>query len=191
VHFETVLYDRGGVTFDLSVIGTWLAQKEGSYELDVLVEKLTDPFISTMPKMSSVAPYLTAYRKGVIWSEPNLGFAATDNVTVGGKTLPGFYVPRKNPLLATASNNHLMEMHGQLNELLATIANLQTDDIKELRDHYMNYPIYIALVGGATMVPQYMFENPDTPIDDPMGIYYFGYGTPSGRTTRFQSAHSQ
>lgn len=179
MHYETVLYDRGGVTFDLSVIGTWLARKEGSYELDILVEKLTDPFISTMPKMSSVAPYLTAYRKGVIWSEPDLGFAVTDNVTVGGKNLPGFYVPRKNPMLATASNDHLMEMHGQLNELLATIANIPNDDLKELRDHYMNHPIYIALVGGATMVPQYIFDNPDTPIDDPMGIYYFGYGTPS------------
>ncbi|MDD5779024.1 MAG: C25 family cysteine peptidase [Candidatus Thermoplasmatota archaeon] len=179
VHYETVMYGRGGVTYDLSVIGTWLARKEGSYELDVVVEKLSDPYVSTMPQLSSVAPYLAAYRRGIVWAEPEMAFAATDNVTVGGKTCPGFYVPRKNPRLAGPANQHLMEMHGRLNRLLANISHIPVDDLKALREHYRENPIYVALVGGATMVPQYIYDNPDTPLDEPMGIYYFGYGTPS------------
>lgn len=48
VHYETVLYDRDGVTFDLTVMGTWLAQKEGNYELDVTVESLDNPYVPMM-----------------------------------------------------------------------------------------------------------------------------------------------
>ncbi|MEA2054378.1 MAG: C25 family cysteine peptidase [Candidatus Thermoplasmatota archaeon] len=179
VHYETVLYDRDGVTFDLSVMGTWLAQKEGSYELDVTVESLDNPFVPTMKKLSSVAPYLTAYRKGIILAKPEFAFAANDNVTVNGKTCPGFYVPRKNPMLAKASNDHLWEMHEMINELLGNLSDIPPDNVKELKEYYEENPVYIALVGGATMIPQYMYENPDTPLDDPMVIYYFGYGTPS------------
>lgn len=179
VHYETVLYDRGGVTYDLSLLGTWLADKQGKYELDVTVEQLSDPYISTMPKLSAVAPYLTAYRQGVLWAERDFAFAATDNVTANGETCPGYYVPRKNPDLATPLNEHLMDMHHELNMLLGNISNISGDKTKALQQHYHDEPINIALVGGATMLPQYIYENPDTPKDDAMGINYFGYGTPS------------
>ncbi|MFO8133409.1 MAG: hypothetical protein R6U10_05715, partial [Thermoplasmatota archaeon] len=179
LHYETVLYDRGGVTYELSVMGTWLAQKQGDYELHVTAEQLSDPYISTMPKLSAVAPYLTAYRQGVIWAERDFAFAATDNVTVNGKTCPGFYVPRKNPDLVEPLNDKLMERHEELNMLLGNMSNISGDDSRALWQHYSDNPINIALVGGTTMLPQYIFHNPDTPRDDPMGIYYFGYGTPS------------
>ena len=179
VHYETVLYDRDGVTFDLSVMGTWLAQKEGSYTLDVTVESLDSPYVPMMKKLSSVAPYLTAYRQGIVFAKPEFAFAASDNVTVNGKTCPGFYVPRKNPPLAEASNEHLWKVHEMINELLGNISNISADDTKALKEYYQENPVYIALVGGTTMLPQYMYENPDTPLDDPMAIYYFGYGTPS------------
>ena len=179
VHYETILYDRDGVTYDLYVMGTWLAQKQGSYKLNITVESLENPYMPSMKKLSSIAPYLTAYRKGIIFAKPDFAFAATDNVTVNGETCPGFYLPRKNPKLAVASNEHVLEIHNMLNNLLAKIANISVDNLKELRDYYAENPVYIALVGDATMIPQYIYENPDTPLDDPMVIYYFGYGTPS------------
>ena len=179
VHYETVLYGRDGVTYDLSVIGTWLARKQGEYRLEVTVEQLSDPYISTMPKLSAIAPYLTAYRQGVIWAEPDFAFAATDDVLVNGDTCPGFYVPRKNPKLAEPLNEKIMERHEELNLLLGNISNISGDDTEALWQHYSDNPINIALVGGTTMLPQYIHDNPDTPRDDPMGIYYFGYGTPS------------
>ena len=179
VHYETVLYDRDGVTFDLYVMGTWLAQKSGKYSLDVTVDSLDSPFVPSMKKLSAIAPYLTAYRKGIIFAKPEFAFAANDNVTVNGKTCPGFYVPRKNPMLAEASNEHVLKIHDMLNNLLANLSNISVDNLKELREYYKENPVYIALVGDATMLPQYIYENPDTPLDDPMGIYYFGYGTPS------------
>jgi len=179
VHYETVLYDRDGVTFDLTVMGTWLAQKEGNYELDVTVESLDNPYVPMMKKLSAMAPYLTAYRKGIIFAKPEFAFAASDNVTVNGKTCPGFYVPRKNPTLAEASNEHVWKIHEMLNDLLANISGISSDNLEELRSYYQENPVYIALVGGATMLPQYIYDNPDTPIDDAMVIHYFGYGTPS------------
>lgn len=126
-----------------------------------------------------MAPYLTAYRKGIIFAKPEFAFAASDNVTVNGKTCPGFYVPRKNPTLAEASNEHVWKIHEMLNDLLANISGISSDNLEELRSYYQENPVYIALVGGATMLPQYIYDNPDTPIDDAMVIHYFGYGTPS------------
>ena len=179
LHYEMVLYDRDGVTYDLQVIGTWLAKKEGSYRLNVTVESLENPYYPLMKNLSSIAPYLTAYRKGLLFAKPEFAFAENDNVTVNGEKCPGFYVPRKNPKLAIASNEHVLKIHEMLNNLLAKIANISSDDLEKLRNYYAENPIYIAIVGGATMIPQYIYENPDTPLDEPMAIYYFGYGTPS------------
>ena len=58
-------------------------------------------------------------------------------------------------------------------------------DIKGLRDHYKESPVYIALVGDATVLPNYFYQNHGEPIGDIDGDgtddtpYYSGGGTPS------------
>jgi hypothetical protein len=60
-----------------------------------------------------------------------------------------------------------------------------TRDLKALRDYYAKNPVYIALVGDATVLPNYFYQNHVEPIGDIDGDgtddtpYYSGGGTPS------------
>ena len=190
VHSETVVYGRGGVEYTISASGSWLVKKEGEVSARVVVEKLENPVYPMMKCLSSVAPYLTAYHRGIIFGKTEFAFTADDNkINDKGETCPGIYVGGKNPKLVPISNKHFFdEIHGPLNALLANLAGLPMDsdqDIKGLRDHYKESPVYIALVGDGTVLPNYFYQNHGEPIGDIDGDgtddtpYYSGGGTPS------------
>jgi len=182
---EAVLYDRGGVEYKITVSTSWLAYNEGKVRAEVTVEKLSDPIYPMMKGLSSVAPYLTAYHKGLLFGKPEFAFAADDNILYMGEPSPGFYMPRRNPRLIEASNDHIFSIHEEINDLLASLAGISTEreyDLKYLQEHYKNKnnPMYIALVGGATVLPQYIYDTPSMPafpIEDVS--YYVGAGIPS------------
>ncbi len=190
LHSETVVYGRGGVEYTISASGSWLVKKEGEVSARVVVEKLENPVYPMMKCLSSVAPYLTAYHRGIIFGKPEFAFTADDNIiTNTGETCPGIYVGGKNPKLVPISNKHFFDkIHGPLNALLANLAGLSiadNRDIKGLRDHYKENPVYIALVGDATVLPNFFYQNHVEPIGDLDGDgtddtpYYSGGGTPS------------
>ena len=184
VYTETVLYDRGGVEYDVTAKGSWLAQKQGRAVAKVTVEKLENPRYAMMKGISSVAPYLTAYRQGIIFARPEFAFTVDNHVIDSkGNNLPGTYTPFKNIGLIDISNKHMeKEVNEPLNNLLAKLANIEIRDdrdIGRLRDHYAEDPVYIALAGGATMLPQYYYNNYNQPIDVDNGNYGYGSGTPS------------
>jgi hypothetical protein len=190
VYSENVVYDRGGVEYTVKARGKWLVKKEGTVSGHVIVEKLEHPKYALMGKLSAIAPYLTAYHKGIILGRPEFAFTADDDViTNNGETCPGLYVPRRNPKLVPLSNNHIFDnIIDPLNGLLAKLADIELRDerdLKVLRDHYKNNPVYIALVGGATVLPNYIYQNHVEPVGDidNDGVddtpYYFGAGTPS------------
>jgi hypothetical protein len=190
LYSETVLYGRGGVEYSIAASGNWLVKKEGQVSARVAVEKLEDPVYPMMKDLSSVAPYLTAYHRGIIFGKPEFAFTADDDkITDDGGTCPGVYVGGKNPKLVPISNKHFFDqIHDPLNNLLAHLANISINDdrdIKTLRDYYTNNPVYIALVGDATVLPNYIYQNHVEPIGDIDGdgvddtAYYSGGGTPS------------
>jgi hypothetical protein len=190
VYSESVVYGRGGVEYTIVASGTWLIQKEGEVSARVVVEKLEDPVYPMMKCLSSVAPYLTAYHKGIIYGTPDFAFTADDDkITDTGETCPGLYVGGKNPKLVPISNKYFFDhIHVPLNNLLAELASLPLNDdrdIKGLRDYYKDSPVYIALVGDATVLPNYYYQNHAEPVGDIDGdgiddtAYYNGGGTPS------------
>ena len=190
IYSETVVYGRGGVEYTIGASGSWLVKKEGEVSARVVVEKLENPVYPMMKCLSSVAPYLTAYHRGIIFGKPEFAFTADDNIiTDSGETCPGIYVGGKNPKLVPISNKHFFdEIHDPLNTLLAQLAGLPINDdrdIKGLRDHYKDSPVYIALVGDGTVLPNYYYQNHVEPIGDLDGDgvddtpYYSGGGTPS------------
>jgi len=180
---EAVLYDRGGKEYIIRVSPSWLASNRGDIRAEVTVEKLSDPIYPMMKGLSSVAPYLTAFHKGLIFGKPEFAFAADDDVLYMGEPSPGFYMPRRNPRLIEASNDHIYSIHEEINDLLASLADISTEreyDIKYLREHYKNNPMYIALVGGATVLPQYIYHTPSMPAIPFEDVsYYVGAGVPS------------
>jgi hypothetical protein len=181
---ETVLYDRGGVEYNVKASGTWLMQPEGRVLANVVVEKIDNPYYEPMEALSGLAPYLTAYHKGLIFGKPEFAFAANDDIiTDSGENCPGFYLPRRNPRLTPMSNEHIYDtIHEPVNELLAQLADIPLEkdkDLKALRDYYDSNPLYIALVGGATVLPNYIYQNHVEPVDVEETPYYVGGGTPS------------
>jgi hypothetical protein len=178
---EVVLYDRGGATYEIRASGSWLIDNYGDVKANVVIDRLSDPVYSLMKDISTIAPYLTAYHKGIIFAKPEFAFTADDNVLYNGWPSPGYYVPRRNADIAGASNEHVFEIHDQINELLAKLADIKLEtgfDLKELRDYYKDNPVYIALCGGTIGIPQFIYDNGIEPVDEEHAGY-FGLGLPS------------
>jgi len=187
---EAVLYDQGGVEVTVKSTGSWTLLEEGKVSANVVIEKLENPVYPLMKGLSAVAPYLTAYHKGIVFGKTDFAFTADDDViTDEGKTCPGFYVPRRNPALVPLLNKHIFDnIHDPLNSLLAKLADVTIEndgDIEFLRNHYKDHPVYIALVGGNTVLPNYIYQNWVEPVGDIDGDgdddtpYWTGGGTPS------------
>jgi len=178
---EVVLYNRGGETYSIFSVGSWLASDSGDVKADLVIERLSDPVYSLMKGISSIAPYLTAYHKGIIFAKPEFAFTADDDVLYKGWPSPGYYVPRRNTDIAGASNEHLFKVHDQINELLAKLADIDLEeefDLKELRDFYKDNPVYIALCGGTIGIPQFIYDNGIEPVNEEHAGF-FGAGLPS------------
>ncbi|MCD6236323.1 MAG: hypothetical protein J7K13_00005 [Thermoplasmata archaeon] len=180
LHFETVYYDQGGEELWFSVLPTFMTLDSAKIEVTVTVEKLSNPYYPLIEKASTVAPYLTAYHRGILFAKPEFAFAADDNVTLDGKTLPGNTQPFLHPELIPAINKHVYEaIHVPLNKLLSRIREIDASNQEMLRESYYREPVYIALVGGTTMLPQYYYRNPHSdPFDHPVAGGY-GTNTPS------------
>ncbi len=191
VEAETVLYDRGGVTYTVRASGNWLVDKEGEVSGRVTVKKLDSPKYEYMKGLSSIAPYVAAYHKGLVFAKESFAFAADDHVlSDDGKPCPGYFMPRRNAELVPPSNRHIQDnIVDPLNELLADLANVELTgddrDLKILRDEYKEFPVYVSIVSGALGVPNYIYQNHIEPFGDVDGdgvddtVYYVGGGTPS------------
>jgi hypothetical protein len=179
---ETVLYDRGGVEYVITAKGAWMAAKDGEVRADVIVEKLEHPYYEPMKGLSSIAPYLTAYHQGFIFGKTDFAFAATDDVlTDEGEPSPGYWMPRRNLGLVDAFNDHVWGIHDQINLVLADLAGIELKeeyDLKSLQKYYEANPIHVALVGGGTAIPQFLYDNGIEPTDEDH-VGYWGIGLPT------------
>jgi len=163
---ESVVYGRGGVTYNI------YGSTDSSAR--VTIEKLENPVYPMMKGLSTLAPYLTACHQGLIFGKEDFAFTANDDLrNEDGEKLPGFYMPRFNSELTTISNKHIYDnIHRPLNDVLAKIADVSlqektyTKDIKALRNYFDNKDFSIALVGGATVLPQYTYQNLLEPFGD-------------------------
>ncbi len=202
IYWETIVYDQGGEEWGISVGSKLLTSKSTDYEVNVVLEKLSSPYDSRMPKLSSIAPYLTAYRKGIIYAKPDFAFAADEERFPDlSSEHKGVVWPGSNPMLTEMSNEHTFKIHEEINMILAKIASINDfegdyDDgnLEILKEHYDNDPIFIGLVGSAEMIPQYYYY--DTP--DANSIYFgwdvasdFIYGNidPHPRNDKIQQNH--
>ncbi len=187
-----VLYDCGGKSYKITATGRWSLLKEGKVSAKVIIKKLENPKYPMMQGLSSIAPYLTANHKGIIFAKEDFAFTADDDIrTDNGKTCPGYYLPGRNPDLVIMSNRHVYDnIHQPLNKLLADIAEIdytKDSDIKFVQEHYQENPIYIAIVGGAMGLPRYVYQNEVEPIgdidgdgvDDTVALNFGGGGTQS------------
>jgi len=176
IHYEVALYDKPG-TYEFQTFGQFFGTKSADYEVTITIQRLDSPFVPTMPGISTIAPYLTAYHKGIMFAKPEFAFAADDDVFFNGTTCPGVSQPGTNPSLIEPSNNHTLGIHAELNELLANLAGISVGNLENLTDYYKNNPVYIALAADPTMVPMYFYYNPDGRPEQP--AHTMGFAVPS------------
>jgi hypothetical protein len=177
IHFETTIYNKPG-DYQVQLFGKWFGAQSGSYDLEITVEKLDTPIVPLMDKLSMIAPYLTAYHKGIILAKPEYAFAADDDVLNNGEQCPGITQPGSNPQLIEPANKHTLQIHEEVNQLLATLAGIPTSSLEQLRNHYKNNPINIAITADPTMIPMYHYKNPDG-MPDNNAAYMSGFALPS------------
>lgn len=181
-HYETVYYDMAGEEMDLKMSANFHIQDSAEYELYINIEKLSNPYEPLIRQLSSLAPYLTAYHKGIVYLDPGFAFAADDDVLLDGESLPGNTQVMKNPILIPVLNRHIFyNIHEPLNELLAMIRDVNISDdlgLSALKKACDKDPFYICLIGDTTMIPQYYYRSPhNDPFDNQDKMY--GTGCPS------------
>ena len=135
VYSENVVYDLGGETFGISSKATLFVSDSAEATVNLQIQKLEDPYYPMMKKLSAISPYLTAYRCGIIFGEPEFAFVADDEIrTIRDETCPGVYQPRINHALQYASNKHVLWIHDQINDILAGLADIDLDELDGLKD---------------------------------------------------------
>ena len=162
VHYETIIYGKPG-KYTAQVMGRWVERTSGEYELKIKVEEIDDTWQPLMKNLSSIAPYLAAYHHGIVFADESFAFAG--NETIGVK---GVVYPSTNEDLVRPCDEHIFRIHDKLNNLLAEIANLSSNDVKSMQEYYKNNPIYIAIMADPTMVPMFYYHNPDS--DNIIGV---------------------
>lgn len=177
LHYESVYYDSAGKEFTVSLMPTYTVIKSAPFELTITVEKLSSPYYPMMKQFSSIAPYLAACHKGIMFAKPEFAFAADDSKTLNGKTLPGNTQVFGNPILIPLVNQHVYEnIHMPLNNLIAKLSNVNlavAGSEKYLKKSCDLDPYYIALVGDAISLPEYYYRSSHSdPFTNPTeGLY--------------------
>ena len=160
-HFESVFYDAGGIEQEVTVTAGFTVVESGDYEITVTAYELDNPYYPTMQQFSSLAPYLTAYHKGIVFARSDFAFAADDDVKYDEETLPGNTQVFFNPMLIPIINQHVYEnIHKPMNELMSKIKHIDiSESTQYLQEECFRNPVYVALVGDSVMLPQYYYRS--------------------------------
>jgi len=172
--FETVMYDMGGEEFFVRLTSSFTTLDSAKFEISVTFENLENPYYPFMKQLSSVAPYLAAYREGIIFADADFAFAPGDDVLYNEEPIAGNTQVLYNPQIIPLVNQHVYEnIHVPLNNLIAKIRDVNSSNIEALTNSCQHDPLYIALVGDTTMLPQYYYRSPHSdPFNKPVkGAY--------------------
>jgi len=175
LYFEEIYYDYGGETFTVEPGALSLLGNNPDWHAIVKVEHMENPYDPLLPKVSSLAPYLTAYRKGIVFAKPDFAFANGEGKKLQGKEFPGSTQPKTNPGMIPLINEHVYNnIHKPINQLIADIKDMDVNNVEKLKTACEIDPFNICIVGGTTMMPQYYYRNPH---NNPFDKLSKGYGT--------------
>ncbi|MCG2827048.1 MAG: hypothetical protein L6265_10715, partial [Thermoplasmatales archaeon] len=143
--------------------GNW----KTTYTLTVTVEKLDSYIYPWMKDASSLAPYLTAYRKGVVLAKPDYMIYNDEYVSIKDSSNPATNLELLNETNDYITNRRVGEVKKDLNNLLGRLAGMpaETDeDIIALAEYYhslnenKNYT-YLAIIADPQMMPHYYYDS--------------------------------
>ncbi|WP_455391456.1 C25 family cysteine peptidase [[Eubacterium] cellulosolvens] len=148
-----------------------ISENPVKFDLKIDVHKLDSPIRPLMPELSSLAPYLTAYHKGLVLARSDfaLQYAEyTGCINCGEPTL-------SEEAISDANNKSLF-IHSEIVQLLARLAGHEpeevlgnSDAINSMADMYYNDPVYLGIIADTNMIPHYYYDG---------GSSSEGYGEP-------------
>ncbi|MDG6219905.1 MAG: C25 family cysteine peptidase [Candidatus Thermoplasmatota archaeon] len=143
------------------------------FELEIIVQNLTDPTYPLMPGLSSMAPYLTAYRRGVVLAKENYQLH-----TPGYSDCLSCGIPAASGEAAFGSNEEVKVVKADFNNLLARLAGMDKDP-RALAEHYAELAAnpttvqYLGIMADTNMIPMYYYPS------NALGDATQGFGVPS------------
>jgi len=162
---------------------SYLAKESGdytsTYQLDITVEKISEPVYPLMNDLSTMSPYLTAFRKGILLAKTDFGIYDDD--------LLGQYncsMPCSDEQLLPIVNARARMVKKDLNLLLADLADMTISDpvtdYVALADHYRGFPIdskmHLAIMADTNMIPWFYYNTRQNEATQgfgmPSDIYY-------------------
>ncbi|MCG2826348.1 MAG: hypothetical protein L6265_07145, partial [Thermoplasmatales archaeon] len=152
--------------------------------VEVTVEKLESYVYPRIQDASSLAGYLTAFRKGVVCAKPEFMVWNEQFVKMKDTGIPcqtGAMVLNKNGTLSPV-NERVGEVKKELNNLLGSIAGMPTEtdeDIIALSEYYHSLNqnrnfTYLGILADTDMIPPFYYYNTMLGYDT-----MSGYGVPS------------
>ncbi|MCK5560178.1 MAG: hypothetical protein KAJ51_06275, partial [Thermoplasmata archaeon] len=150
---------------------SYISENPVEFDLNIQIQKLDSPIRPLMPELSSLAPYLTAYRKGLVLARPEFALQwseYTGCINCGEPTLSEEAI--------SDANNKSIYIHSEIIKLLARLANQAPEDVlgnadalNSLADRYYDNPLYLGIIADTNMIPHYYYDG---------GSAQEGYGEP-------------
>jgi len=160
VYYGTAGFDTyAGTQFGLSKI-------EGKYQVTVEKNTLSKPHHPIFEKTSMITSYLTAAHGGLVLADSD--FELTDDA-YGEKAKGHSTGPWYDKKLNEVANEKVDENVAKLNKLMELLKSF------DLYEGYINGSAWLAIAGGANMIPMYYEPKEASWVEDP--VYGVGWAT--------------
>jgi hypothetical protein len=162
-----VLQVIGRMTYNTGA-GGFVLMEPVPFTLDIRIDSLSSSIYPLVHDLSSLAPYLTAYRTGVVLASPTYALHYREYTgEISECRDPAYYHDT-----AWVANWQALRVHNETVKLLAKIAKLvhmlevDPETILEdksalnlLAEFYYNEPVYIGIIADTNMVPHYYYKG--------------------------------
>jgi len=147
-----------------------IRQSETDFEINVTIQKLAEPQYPRIVGASSFAPYLAAYRQGLVMAKPEYRIhtdafvSENDDCGDPAETYPGNIDEGEVNLLRQV-NEKAFSIKQDINTILGELASVPADSIEEypsLAEHYkalMPQAFHIGIIADTYSVPWYYIEH--------------------------------
>ncbi len=139
---------------------------DAEYDVTVVTSTQSTPHLSWYPKMSMMAPYLTAAHGGLVLADPDFELTTEDYALEAEGYSTGPYYETG---LHDVVNRKVEYVVAKLNQ---TVEYLSTYD---LLDGYLDGPAWLAILAGPNMIPQHYEPKDPSWVEDV--IYGVGWPT--------------
>ncbi len=155
-----------------------LSDMKTTYTLTITVEELDSYIYPRLHDVSSLAPYLTAYRKGVVLAKPEYMIYSNEYVKIKDSSNPA-----SNLELIEPTNDRAGEVKKDLNNLLGRIAGgmpVGTDsEVIALANYYASKNdngdyTYLGIIADPQMIPHYYYPSKGLGEDSIEGLEVAG-----------------